>query len=54
MKSAPLADFSISELDNWFAEFALNSILQIFDFYFFLMNSEVGNSVADFTVHLEV
>ena len=50
MKSAPLADFSTSELGNWFAEFALNSVLQIFDFYFFLMNSEVGSGIVDFTL----
>ena len=37
MNPAQLANFSTSELGNWFAEFALKFILQIFDFYYFFI-----------------
>ena len=50
MKSALLADFSLSELDNWFAEFTSNSVLKILTFIFFLMHSEVNSAVANFTL----
>ena len=44
-----LADFSSYELDKWFVEFTLISILAI-DFKIFLMHSEVGNRFVDFTL----